>query len=468
MVDAVTGLSSGGVAARDDSRRDPTPPAKRRYLVALVDGGGNVPPELHAVRRLVERGHDVTVLAEDSIADEVRDTGAGLRRWLRAPNRPDRRRENDPARDWECRYPWQLVERLSATLFVGPGARYADDVGEAIGDADPDVVICSMFCLGGMVAAEAAGLPFDVLLPNVYPLPADGMPPFGIGLRPARGVFGRLRDRALNAFTERLWDRNGLPGLNTLRAQHGLGPLTHFLDQARGARRQLVLTSGEFDFPAALPPNVRYVGPVLDDPLWAEATPWTPAPGSDPLVLVAMSSTFQDQVDCLQRVIDALGALPIAALVTTGPAIDVDQLRSRANVRVVRSASHSQVLRHAALVVTHGGHGTTVKALAAGVPLVILPHGRDQADTAARVAARGAGIKLARTARPKAIAGAVRRVLENSSFRAAALRLGEAIRRDSDSDLLVRELENLPAYTHIARSNRPRIGDRTPSRGQCP
>jgi hypothetical protein len=40
----------------------------RRYLLALVDGGGNVPPELSAARRLVERGHSVTVLAEDSVS----------------------------------------------------------------------------------------------------------------------------------------------------------------------------------------------------------------------------------------------------------------------------------------------------------------------------------------------------------------------------------------------------------------
>ena len=52
----------------------------RRYLMAIVDGGGNVPPELHVARRLVERGHDVTVLTEDSIAGEVRATGAVLRR----------------------------------------------------------------------------------------------------------------------------------------------------------------------------------------------------------------------------------------------------------------------------------------------------------------------------------------------------------------------------------------------------
>lgn len=195
----------------------------RRYLFALVDGGGNVPPELSAVRRLVERGHVVTVLAEDSVAGEVRATGARLRPWVKAPNRPDHRPENDPARDWECRYPWQLITRRIDTLFVGPAPAYAHDVRDAIADTRPHLVICSMFCLGGMVAVEAAGLPFDVLLPNVYPLPAKGLPPFGVGLQPARGAVGRLRDRALNAFIERLWDSKGLTGLNLLPSGMALG-----------------------------------------------------------------------------------------------------------------------------------------------------------------------------------------------------------------------------------------------------
>jgi MGT family glycosyltransferase len=353
--------------------------------MALVDGGGNVPPELGAARRLVARGHSVTVLAEDSVTSEVRATGATPRRWDRAPNRRDRRPENDPARDWERRYPWQLVERLARTLFVGPAAAYADDVGAAIVELGPDLLICSTFCVGGMVAAEAAGIPFDVMLPNIYLLPANGMPPFGIGLLPARSALGRARDRALNAFIERLWDSQGLAGLNELRRRKRLAPLDHFLDQVHKARRQLVLTSPEFDFPATLPPSARYVGPVLDDPPWAEARPWTPPAGSEPLVLVAMSSTFQDQVGCLQRTVDALGKLPVRGVVTTGPALDTFSLRPPSNVTVVASAPHRQVFQHAALVITHGGNGTVMKALAAGVPMVLLPHGRDQADTAARV-----------------------------------------------------------------------------------
>jgi hypothetical protein len=155
------------------------------FLVALVDSGGTVPPELGAVRRLVARGHRVVVLAEDSTADEVRATGATLRRWEHAPNRLDRTPEHDPSRDWECTTPFQLFDRLLDKQFVGPAAAYATDVTAAIADVRPDVVLCSQFAFGAMVAAEAAGVDFDVLMPNVYLLPVEGTTPVGMGLRPA-------------------------------------------------------------------------------------------------------------------------------------------------------------------------------------------------------------------------------------------------------------------------------------------
>ena len=415
----------------------------RTYLFALVDGGGTVPPELGTVRRLVERGHRVTVLAEDSMRDDVIASGGSYRPWTQAPNRPDHRPENDPYRDWECKTPTSLFKRLMDTQFVGPAPAYAADTLAAIADDRPDLVVCSFFTIGAMVGAEAAGLPFEVLFPNAYMLPAPALPPFGLGLQPARGALGRQRDRALNALTGRLWAK-GLPGLNELRVHHGLEPLGRFFDQIDRAHRILVLTSADFDFPSELPANVRYVGPVLDDPAWA-ATPWTAPPGDDPLVLVALSSTFQDHAGCLQRIVDALGTLPVRGLVTTGPALDPSELHPPANVAVVPAAPHSEVLRSAAAVVTHGGHGTVVRALAADVPLVVLHHGRDQADNAARLTARGAGITVKRTASADTIAKAVRRLLDDPIYQTGAARLGRAIRRDAASGALVAELEDLAA-----------------------
>ncbi|MET0458499.1 MAG: glycosyltransferase [Ilumatobacteraceae bacterium] len=410
------------------------------YLFALVDGGGTVPPELAAARRLVERGHLVTVLAEDSMEPDVRATGAEFRPWVEAPNRPDRRPEHDPYRDWEVASPRKLFDRLLELQFVGPARRYIADVDAAIAERRPDLVVCSQFAFGAMTAAEAAGIPFDVLMPNIYMIPSPGMTPIGMGTKPARGPLGRTRDRMILAVMQRVWDK-GRDRLDEVRAECGLPPVRHFMDQARAARRHLIMTSADFDFPGRLPDNARYVGPVLDDPTWTGTEAWTAPAGTDPLVLVSLSSTFQDHEATLQRIVDAMGTLRVRAVVTTGPAIDPSSITAAPNVTVVAAAPHRQVLAEAAAIVTHGGHGTVVKALAAGVPLVVLPHGRDQADNAVRVSTRRAGVTLKRTARPAAIADAVRKVLDDPGYRDAAGRLGAAIRSDAAGSALVDELE---------------------------
>ena len=112
-------------------------------------------------------------------------------------------------------------------------------------------------------------------------------------------------------------------------------------------------------------------------------------------------------------------------------------------MQVVASAPHVEVLREAAAVVTHCGHGTTIKALAAGVPLVCLPMGRDQLDVAARVEHRGAGIRLDAFAEPQAISEAVRDVLDEPRFREAAGRIADAIAEETAEDRVVAEIEAL-------------------------
>jgi UDP:flavonoid glycosyltransferase YjiC (YdhE family) len=99
-----------------------------------------------------------------------------------------------------------------------------------------------------------------------------------------------------------------------------------------------------------------------------------------------------------------------------------------------------------------------MKALATGVPLVILPHGRDQTDTATRVTARGAGIALTRTATRETVAGAIQQVLQRDSYRIAARTLGDAVRREANSDALLQELENL---SHDASADHRQCSDRS-------
>ena len=111
----------------------------------------------------------------------------------------------------------------------------------------------------------------------------------------------------------------------------------------------------------------------------------------------------------------------------------------------MRAAPHSEVLREAALAITHCGHGVTIKALAAGVPLVCLPMGRDQLDVAARVVHAGAGLRLEPSAAPEEIAAAARRVLADDSYRRAAERIAAVIAEETATDLAVAEIEAVVA-----------------------
>jgi MGT family glycosyltransferase len=248
----------------------------------------------------------------------------------------------------------------------------------------------------------------------------------------------------------RLFDK-GLDRLNEVRRANGLEPIDSVLENFERADRLLLMTSRAFEYEQFTPPpNVRLVGPRLDDPAWAGG--WTPPPGDRPLVLVGMSSTFMDHGEVVQRAATALGSLPVHGLVTTGPALRVDAIDAPANVTVAERAPHREVLRHASAVVTHAGHGTVLKALAAGVPVVALPLGRDQLDNAARVEHHGAGVRLKPKASSDAIAKAVGRVLNEPSFAANAERLAAAIASETADDQAVDELETLAARGVEARS----------------
>ncbi|MGY1753341.1 nucleotide disphospho-sugar-binding domain-containing protein [Blastococcus sp. SYSU D01042] len=407
-------------------------------LFALWDGGGTVPVELGVVRRASAAGHTATVLGDPSFAADVAATGAEFRSWDRAPHRRSSAREDDFIRDWEVRTPPALLARLCERVITGPAAAYAADVRAAVQDRPAELVVASGPLLGALAGAESAGVPGVALCSNVYSRPAPGLPPFGAGLAPARGRAGRLRDRALNGLAERMWNRHRAP-LDAARAELGLDPLTDVWSQWDRAARVLVLTSRAFDLPAQVPENVRYVGPVLDDPPWTE--PYEPPAGDEPLVVVGLSSTWMGQADALRRIVAALDTLPVRAVVTTGPAVDPAEIPGTARVDVRRSAPHAVLFPQAAVVVTHAGHGTLVKALAAGVPTLCLPMGRDQGDNVVRAARHGAVIGLRRSASPARIAGAVRRLLEDPAYRRAAQPLGARLRADAAGPALVEELE---------------------------
>lgn len=422
----------------------------RSYLFVTWDGGGNVPPVLGVARRLTGRGHAVRVLTEPCLREAVEAAGARFIPFERYFTREDR--TTDLVGDAEARTPIGALRRSFDRVVFGPARIVAEETRRSLEAVSTDVVVADVLMPGALVAAEAAGLPRVVLFHMPEYLPGPGKPAAGPGFLPREDALGRLRDGLFTRVFHRQLGRS-LPAYNDARRALGLPPLTSARDlvaEFHRADRRLIQTSADFDFPITpAPANVRYVGPVLDEPDWAESweSPW-PEGDPRPLVVASLSSTFQDQRGVFQRIADALGTLGVRGLLTLGPAMVDASLDLPENVVAVASAPHGAVFPHARAVVTHAGHGTVMRALAHGLPLLCLPMGRDQDDNAARVVAHEVGLRLSPSARPGTIAVAVRRLLDEPHFRANAERLGRRIIGDAEADLAVRELEAVGAVAY--------------------
>ncbi|HKY91105.1 MAG TPA: glycosyltransferase [Nevskiaceae bacterium] len=423
-----------------------------RYLFVVWDGGGTVPPVMGLAQRLIRRGHHVTVLADAITEADVRAAGAAFVPFTEAPSRTGRGRDDDPVKDWETSSPAEMIARMRDRLMCGPAARYARDVAAEIARGHYDAVASEGMAIGTLIAAEASGLPHAALWPIFDIRPIEGRPPVGPGFLPATNILERWRDRLLTAFFMRVMGK-GLAPINEARTSLGLPPIAHPFDQYARADRSLLMTSRHFDFPGPMLPNMRYVGPQLEDPAWAQ--PWTPPAGHDPLVLATLGSTFQDQEGVYRKLIEALGALRVRGVVTLGKVFPPSAFASPANVQTVESAPHGAIFPHAALAVIHGGHGTTTKALAAGLPLVVVPLGRDQLDNAARVVHAGAGVMVKPTASVARMRDAIARVLGDPAYRLAAQRLAEAMRVEAEGDPAVQEMEALPGLRAASRMQAP-------------
>lgn len=414
------------------------------FLFATWEGGGSVGPALTVARKLRERGHRVRVMSDRCNRAETEAAGAVFVPWTRAPSRPDRSKHSDVFRDWEVDTPQEQLQRVLDRIMTGPSLAYAEDVIEELKREPADLVVSSEMLFGVMAGCEAAGQKFALLSCNVSLFPLAGVPPLGPGLTPAHTPEEEALHREV-AEANRAMFNGGLPALNAARAALGLPPLADLADQHLAAEALLLGTSRAFDFaPPTLPPHVSYVGPQLDDPAWAAPwqSPW-PAEDSRPLVLVGFSTSFQDHVAVLQAIIDGAAGLPVRLLVTLGETIAANELAPAGNCRLVHSAPHNEVMPEAALVITHGGHGTVTRALKHRKPLIVVPHGRDQNDNAVRVTARRAGVMLPANAPAAAFRSAIETLLSDPAYAAAAGDLGRHVADEVERSPVVAELERL-------------------------
>ena len=417
---------------------------QRKFIIATWECGGSVGPALTVARKLIEAGHDVRVMSDACNRPEAEATGARFIAWTRAPSRPDRSKESDILRDWDTDDQTESFARAIDSLVAGPAQGYADDLIEELERESTDLVVTSDMLLGVMTGAEAKGVPFallpcNALITNVKGAIEGGMLQYFEANPPSDPVMA-MKAAMLKAMNEAMV--GGIPPLNAARASFGLPPVNSLFEQLNPATKTLMAVSKAFEgAPEQDRPGVVFVGPQLDEPGWAEPwqSPWQPD-DERPLVLVSFSTSFQNQAGALQKVIDALGTLPVRGLVTLGPTIAPEELTARDNVVVVQSAPHEQVMKQASLLVTHGGFGTLARALAHRLPAVVMPMGRDQGSNAEKVMVHGAGLALPPDADPAMIAGAARKVLADPAYAEAAGRLGEAIGREMRESRVVEEL----------------------------
>jgi MGT family glycosyltransferase len=401
----------------------------------IVSGGspGHVGPMLAAAQQLRSCGHGVRFIARDDARAAVEAAGYGFVSWQRTPSfTPIALKGNG-----------DLPQAYDHVLF-GPAAARAADTRDEIDRAPTDAVLVDVVVIGAALGAEAASIPLALLSPTISVRPLSGVPALQSGLQPPRSPEEHAEVEAANSRFAAVMNE-WLPMLNAARASLNLAPADHVLDLFDRPERHLLAVSAAFDFPAdELPGNMRYIGPLLDSGDWAK--PWTapwPRESGRPRALVSFSTTDQSQTDALQRTINAIGRIEMDGVATTGPALDPAKLQAPKNITLLPSAPHDAVMREVSLVVTHGGHGTVSRALWRGLPLLVMPMGRDQDDIALRVEFHGAGLTLPPTASETEIAAALNRLIKEPHFRAAAGRLGAAIASEIDAARLVGQMEEI-------------------------
>jgi UDP:flavonoid glycosyltransferase YjiC (YdhE family) len=388
------------------NRRDPP----TRILFTFAGGSGHFEPLVPLARAAAKDGHVIAFTGRPWMVPRVEELGfqafsAGSDDGLTPVRRPllviDRERELEDLRDGFVR----RIARERAADLLGLVARW-----------QPDVIVWEETDFGAAVIAERLDVRHAKLLVS------------------AAGSFVRadqLREE-----------------LDAVRIEYGLGPDPH----AEMLGRYLVLSP--------FPPSLRDPRFPLPSTAWglrlfaptpaakSARPPWAAGFDGRPIVYFTLGTVFNvESGDLFTRVIAGLRDLPLNVLVTVGRDIDPGELGPQpANVHVERHVSQASVLPYADLVVSDGGSGSLVGALAHGLPMVLIPMGADQPWNAERAATIGvARVLNAVSATPVEVAEAVSRVLANPGYRHAAGRLRDEMAALRGPKTAISMLERLVA-----------------------
>ena len=367
---------------------------------ACWDGGGNLNPSLGITRALEARGHSVHFFGRPEMVERVE--AAGLSATALDHSRTDL--------DRFAFHPLPSVFGYTSSPAVG------QELVDVMHRTRPDVVVIDAMFGAALQVAPRFRCPTLVMVHTFMDRIMDGW----------RANLGMQSDMRLQAGFDAIGD----------------------LDELWGARDLVhVNTLGSFDGePSTSWSNVVHGAPVLTAERRAQPIqlPWEPEDPT-PIVLLSFSTVPEQRSPAmLQRALDALGRLPVHVVATTCGIVDPADLNRPENAHVVEFADHDALLPRASLVVGHGGHGTTMRTLRSGVPLVGIPaKGADQIPITRLMEEWHVGRALPGDADTDMIEQAAATVLADPTYRAEALRRSCAFEGKDGAALAADSVESI-------------------------
>jgi MGT family glycosyltransferase len=387
---------------------------------------GHLNPFTTLCRELQRRGHRVIFYQTPLAAERIRARGFEVRCFGEKEYSPEETLKNQQVLATLSGYKAFRHTRDSIIRGIGVIIR---QVPAMLREDNVELMLVDQVSMGGGTASELAGMPFlticDALMVNRDEL----APPFFTNWAYRSDRIGRLRNWAGNTFFE-AFGRPLLRTLNDLRREHGVRPFEH-MSQEHSKLGQIAQQPAEFEFPRrSLPENVHFTGP-WHDPSSRPAVefPFEKLDGR-PLVYASMG-TLQNRHHFIFRVIaEACAGLDVQVVLSLGGGGKPEDLGKLAGKPiVVEFAPQLQLLKRAAMCITHAGLNTALECLSNGVPMLAIPIANDQPGVAARIVWTGTGEMVPMSKLSTAsLRTEVRRVLGDQRYWDRARKLQEAIR----------------------------------------
>ncbi|SDS66443.1 glycosyltransferase [Microterricola viridarii] len=423
-------------------------------MIAVMPFVGHVAPMRAVAEAFLADGHRVRVYTGAAHAGAFASLGAGVVPWRVAPDFDEHDLPAAFPALRDRKGPAQMLANVRE-VFINTAAGQCVDLRAAFDEEPWEVIVADGLSLGAHLASEHTGTPWATVSIVPLTIPSRDLPPPGLGIRPGRGPLGRARDALLRGILPLVSARLERD-YRLARSDAGLAPGGRPFGDAWYSP-ELVCASGvpELDYPRRdLPSQVVYVGTLT--PAAAAPPPpgrrpdWLPdaAAGGDPVVHVTQGTLNTEPRDLIQPAFAALGRQRVRLVAVTGrrgrPELPFP---APPNAAVSDVIPYAGLLPHVDVMITNGGWGGVLAALAHGIPLIVAGGDLDKPEIAARVAWAGAGIDLRTgTPSPRQILAAWRRVSADPAFRASAERVGAALRQhDGPAEVVQHTLRLLQA-----------------------